>query len=722
MITRVQTLGGLEIVVDGHPTDVLKSRPVCSAVLAYVAAERKVTRPSVFAILWPEWEDARASHALSQTLYQLGGLLGGEWLVRRGQELRLAQGVQVDAARFAGAVEERRFAEAVELYGGRFLQGWPFHAPAEFMHWVDRRAEWLGGLYRDACRRAIAFRRDADDRAAALALAERWAETEPDGSEAHRELIRLLVEEGRHEAALERYAAFERRLATMDLTPGPEVETAIAPARARRPGAPSLEAPLPTSPAPRIVVLPFAHIGSSRHAHLTYGIADETTVLLSRHSGLAVISRSSAFTFAGKARSPTEVGRELGVDYVLDGAVRWRSAGSTTIASLTPQLVRIHDGRQVWSTGIEIDADGVKAVHTRLADAVLSALGLPHVGGSGAARDAGAEHPGAYELYLRGLQHLRQRSAAGLEAAVDLFIQAIEADQGNTLAYAGLAIAYVITPSFLGEASGTWMPRARHVARRALELDPESAEAHLAMGVVAWTQDLDATLAGRHWERTLELEPSNAQAMLWQAYRATALGKADEAGRLVDAALALDPLSVSTNFDAGLVLRHLRHEERAADQMRRVLQLDPDFASAALLLGAHHLADGETEDARRAWSRVRMFGPSWSTLLDHLDEPPRALAALDRIVEISPRPVHWYAVALLYVLFDAPERALFWIRAHLSNVRGDPGAYPTGGPSLFHAACEPAFDVLRSRSGFQEILRVLASARRRSDRSLSPDD
>jgi DNA-binding SARP family transcriptional activator/TolB-like protein/tetratricopeptide (TPR) repeat protein len=705
MTIEVQTLGGFQVTVDGQAAEGVMNRPTCSAALVYLATEGKATRDTVLATLWPDRSESRARHALSQTLYQLRRILGREALPAKRQELRLADSVRVDAAEFVLAVRQERYVEAVAFYGGRFLEGWHFRSAAPFEHWVDRQVERFASLHRTACRRSIRTLLDANDRSGARALAEHWAEVEPEGAEAHRELIRLLVKEGEHDAARACFAAFERRLAELDMTPGPDVVEAVAPARARRPSTPVDVIGRHATSQPRIVVLPFAHTGPARYAHLTYGLADETTVRLSRHPGLAVIARSSAFTFMGRARSLIEIGAEMRVDHVLEGTVHWDVSGPSTTAVVSPQLVRVADGRQLWAAQLETDGEDVHNLPVRLADRALSALGLPPSGD----RKGTAEPPDpeAYELYVRGLQHWHQRTSAGISAAIDLFIRAIELEQGYASAYAGLALAYAMMPSFVGDTPNTWMPRARRAAERALDLDPDNAEGHLAMGIIAWSRDLDEMSARRHWDRTVELEPSNAQAMVWRAHLMTALRRADEARHGVRQALALDPLSVSTNFDAGLVYWCLRDQTQADTQLRRVLQIDPSFTPAAFILGVHHLVSGEIDDTRREWSRIGMFGPTWRTLLETLDDPPRAIAAIDRIVEISPRPVHWYATAQLYLLFGEPERALFWINAHLRNLRGDAVGYPTGGPSLFLAASDPIFDSIRSAPEFPAFLRTL---------------
>lgn len=708
MTIDVQVLGGLRVLADGYEIDDLMGRPTCLAVLVFIAVERRVTRESVLGLLWPDREETRARHALSQTLYQLRRILGTDWVERHGQELRLARDVRVDVGDFTDALERRSLDAGITAYRGRFLEGWRLHATAAFEHWVDRQAQRLTHLYRDACQRSIAAYLAGGDRTHAIEVARLWTAAEPTGSAGHRALIELLIADGQYEAARECYAVLEARLAEWGMVPSAEVVAASAPVRTgpKAPLPAAAEGP-PTSSAPRIAVLPFAHAGPAEFGHLTDALADETTVRLSRHPGVAVTARSSTFRFTARAQSPIEIGKELQVDYVLDGAVRWRRGGSVVTAVVSPQVLRVRDGRQVWAAELEIDRQGVADAHLQLARRTLAVLGLPPLPGPGGAGPADPRDARAYELYLRGLQHWHQRSPAGLAAAIDLFIQAIELDQGYARAYGGLALAYAMMPSFLGESSAAWIGRARRAAARALDLDADVVEGHMAMGVIAWSHDLDAAVARQHWDRTLALQPSNPSTLLWQAYRAAAQQRADEARRLVGEALALDPLSVATNFDAGYVSWCLRDQARSLAQLRRVQQIDPAFSPAAFLLGADHLQRAELEDARREWSRIRMFGPSWLAVLEHLDDPTRAATAVDRIVELSPRPVYWYAAASLYILFGAPERALFWLETHLQNLRGEAVKYPTGGPSLFHIATDPIYDALRSHPRFRTLIRTL---------------
>lgn len=707
MTVEVRALGGFEVVVDGNVSRDIENRPVCSALLLYLAVEGRATRESVLTVLWPDRSESRARHSLSQSLYQLRRLLGRRRVPGRSRELRLADDVRVDAVEFARGVDAGRNLDAVELYRGAFLAGWQFRGLPEFERWVDDRAERFRRLHRMACRRAVRSLVDGGDRRSARQITNRWVELDPLGADAHRERIRLLAEEGADGEALACFAKYEKRLADHDLVPGADIRAAIEPVLLRQRSSSSVGRSQLASRQPRIVVLPFAHTGQPELAHFTYGLGDETARRLSMHEGLAVIARSSTFPFVGGARSLTEIGSELRVDYVLEAAVHWLPADRGASAIISPQLVRVADGRQLWAAQLDTDVEGIGGLHVRLADRTLSALDLTPLADGATGERERALHPQAWELYVRGVQHWHQRGSADLDEAADLFIRAIELQPDFAQAYAGLALTYAMMPSFVGATPGVWMPRARRAAERALELDPDSPEGHLAAGIIAWTYDLDPAAAGRHWQLTQDRLPSNAQVRTWRAYRLAAVRRPDEAREQLATALALDPLSVSTNFDAGMVHWQLRDEAQARVQLRRVLQLDPEFVPAAFILGTHHFRRGEIDDARREWSRINSLGPSWNTMLEKLDDPPRAAAAVDRIVELSPQPVHWYAMAVLYSLFGVPAKAMFWIDAHLRSLKGEAAPYPTGGPSLFHAATDPGLDGVRSMPGFQRILQAL---------------
>ncbi|MGD2070245.1 MAG: BTAD domain-containing putative transcriptional regulator [Gemmatimonadota bacterium] len=703
-------LGGFRVWRGDDEVDALKSRPTCAALLSFVAVEGSVTRDQAVALLWPDSDRRRSRHALSQALYQLRRTLGSDWIVTRGQEIRLGSDLEVDTRRaeeaFAGGVYE----EALRWLDGRFLQGWHLRATVPFQEWVEERERHYRALHRDASRRRIASCLDSGDVEGAIETARRWVRMEPSFEEATAGLVRALVAARRFQGALEAYEACARRLAEVGGVPGSELTTLLAAVKAGiQATRGEMMAPGPARrPEHRIVVLPFVHVGPPEHGHFTDGLSDDVTHRLSSRTDLAVIARSSALHVVREGRTLREIGQALEVDSILEGRVRRDEAAVRTRA----EHVRVSDGERLWTVEIETGAEELATHAERIARRAAAALGLPPRNLDAREGAEGGRSP-AYELCIRGLQHWHRRSGGELRDAIDLFVRAIEADPGFARSYGCLALAYAMVPSFTGASPRPWMPRARHVVSLGLDLDPDLVEGHMARGIIAWSFELDADAAGREYERVLAGEPSNAQARVWEAYRLAALGEREDALRFASEALDLDPLSISTNFDVGMVRWQAGDDTSALEQMRRVLAMDPGFTPAAFVVGAHHLRRRELERARREWSRISAFGPSWTSLLDALEERTRAVAAVDRIVELAPDPVHWYAVAVLYTLLGEPDRALRWLETHLRNLRGEPGGFRTGGPGLFLAMTDPFFEPIRPMARFQALVRALSLPRHR---------
>ncbi|HSM03390.1 MAG TPA: BTAD domain-containing putative transcriptional regulator [Longimicrobiales bacterium] len=706
MTDRIELMGGFRVVRDGREVDRLKARPTCAALLAYLAAEGCVTRDEAVVLLWPESDDRRGRHALNQTVYQLRKILGPRWILSRGPELRLGQNITVDVREVRKALEAQEYERAAEIVGGRFLSGWHLRDTAGFEEWVDETNRRHVSLVRDACRARIGQVADDGHREAVLAAAKLWLATEPTREEPHLALMRSLLTLGRPQAAVESSEAYADRLARFGAVPGPEAVSLASEARSR------IERQSRTAavagdgtPQHRLLVLPFAHLGPAEFGHLTQGLTDDITVWLSRHPGLGVIARPSALHVPREGQTLEEIGRALGVESVLSGCCRWTASGDPPRISV--RHVRVADGRELWSRNVgeaeRSDADVRAEVVTR----TLEALGLPPSRSPHASNGTPPEASPAYELCIRGLQHWHRRSPGGLREAIDLFVRAVEADRSFARAYGCLALAYAMLPSFAGAACREWMPKARRCAAIGLKLDPDLVEGHLAAGSVAWAYELDAQQAGRHWGRALELEPSNAQGLAWEAYRRVVLGDHVEAERLARDALAVDPLSVSMNFDVGFIARCLGKSDRALERMRSVLIMDPSFSPAAFILGVEHLSRGEVDGARQAWARIDIFGPVWKTFLSSLHDPEHAAEVIDRLVYLLPGPVHWYAVAVLYVALGQPDRALEWLETHLRNLRGEPTEWVTGGPGALILVADPAFEPLRGHPRFRSILRAM---------------
>lgn len=711
---EIRTLGALSVFLDGAEVEEFVAQPVRTALLVHLAIEREATRESAMALVWPERDSGRARHALSQTLYELKRTLGEDWINAHGERLRVSERIEADAIEFATAVEEGSFERALALYRGPFLEGWHLKDSAEFERWVDRQRQRLASLYREACREHAAEGLARGDRGSALATARRWVEAEPLEADAQHLLIELLAETGDHQGALRQYHRYERRLRAEELTPLAET-TALIERIKRDAGSTgdtlaafaAQEATLPGAerPVPRLVVLPLEHLGDPDDEHLTEGFSDELTNRLVQVPGLAVIARTSAIQYRNSDKTIAQIGRELDVDYVVEGTVRWDKSSLPNRVRISPQLIRVSDSSHLWADTHEADATEVFEVQADVAERVTEALDIQLLASEPAfQRQRPTRDPEAYEFYVRGYRYWIQRSESGMKAAAELFQRAIALDPDYAQAYAGLAQVYVLFPGIIGTQPTEWYPKAKLAAQKALALDPNLAEGHAAAGYVAFLYDWDLKATEEHLTRAIELAPSYAPAWCWLGYFLCTAGRADEAREAIARALVLDPLSVATNWDVGFQYWQLRDRDRAVQQFRRVQQLDPDFFPATCFLGAIQLREGNTEAARRELSRIKKLGPLWDALVQVIGDRDRAIEALDRYVDLGPGPVHWYLASTLYALLGEPERALYWAEGHYRNVRGEADRLETGGPGLTHIVRDPSFDGLRSHPRFIELL------------------
>ena len=714
MKIEIRTLGGLGVFLDGAEVEEFAAQPIRTALLVYLALEREVTRESAMALVWPDSESERARHTLSQTLYELRRTLGESWIKAHGERLRVAECIEADAVEFAAAVEEGSFERALALYRGPFLEGWHLKDSAEFEGWVDRQRQRLANLYREACRDHAAESLATGDRTSALATARRWVEEEPLEADAQHLLIELLAQSGDHQAALRQYHRYERRLRAEGLTPLAETTALIEQIKraAESPAGPvaalaAQEASLPgvRRSVPRLVVLPFEHLGEPDDEYLTEGFSDELTNRLVQVPGLAVIARTSAIQYRNSDKSIAQIGQELDVDYVVEGTVRWDKSSVPNRVRISPQLIRVSDSAHLWTETHEAEAAEVFEVQADVAERVTKALDIQlHASDPVFQRQRPTRDPEAYELYLRGYQYWSQRSESSMKTAVELFQRALVLDPEYAQAYAGLAQLYIVAPGFLGAQPTEWYRKAKPAARKALALDPSLPEGHTAAGFVAFHCDWDIESAEEYLTRAIELAPSYAPAWVWLGYVLCTAGRPSEARESIARALALDPLSVATNFDVGFQYWQLRDRDRAIQQLYRVQQLDPDFFPALGMLGMIQLREGNIHAARREWSRIKTLGPLWDRVVQVIGDRDRAIEALDRYVELAPGPVQWYLVSVLYAVLGERERALHWLEGHYRNVRGEADRLETGGPGLMHIVRDPFFDGLRSDPRFVELL------------------
>jgi eukaryotic-like serine/threonine-protein kinase len=343
-----------------------------------------------------------------------------------------------------------------------------------------------------------------------------------------------------------------------------------------------------------VAVLPFENAtGDPANDVLGDGISESLINKLSTIPGLRVISRRSAFAFKGQKLGPAEIGRKLGVDALVLGSLAQRG-GSLAISA---ELVSVRDDTQLWGEKYARSADDVLRVEGEIAATIARTL-RRQLSGEETKRLARAatDDPEAYRLYLRGRDFL-VGTQQEMDKSVDFFQQAVAKAPEYALAHAGLAEAYS-RQAFL-RASGREEPlgKARAAVSRALELDPDLAEAHTALGLVRFYFEWDWAGAETELRRALELNPGSRAAHEELGWFLTALGRLDEGLASSREAARLDPLSVGPVHD--IAINHMVRGDldEAAATFRRAIDIDPNWTWGYVKVGRTLAMQGKCPEA-----------------------------------------------------------------------------------------------------------------------------
>jgi adenylate cyclase len=390
-----------------------------------------------------------------------------------------------------------------------------------------------------------------------------------------------------------------------------------------------------------IAVLPFVDLSPERdQEYFSDGVAEEILNALTKVGDLHVPARTSCFAFRGASMDAREIGRRLGVNTLLEGSVR--KAGNRLRISV--QLIDTRNGYQLWSERFDRELEDVFVVQDEIAHSVLSALGL-----SLTQREErrllkpSTANVQAYESYLRGRKFFQKWTRQNIEFARQMFDRAIEQDPNFAAAWAGLATAYLHLVGWGGGESD--FEDARKASTRALELDPELAEAHVAagQGLSMEQRYADATAA---FERAIELDPTLFDAYYYYARSCFKAGDLEKSLRLFQQARRVRPEDYQPSALIALVLTQLgRHDDArraddlALDAFNKFLELNPDDARA-YSLGAGTLARlGEVDRAKQWDERAMSLAPDDDAILynvashlAHFGEKERALDALERAI------------------------------------------------------------------------------------------
>jgi adenylate cyclase len=414
-----------------------------------------------------------------------------------------------------------------------------------------------------------------------------------------------------------------------------------------------------------IAVLPFRD--QSREGDQDYlgeGIAEDLIIALSKVEGLRVVSRSASFRFRESQADVREIGERLGAATLLQGSIR-RSGRRLRV---TAELVDARDSFEIWAERYDREVQDVFAIQDEIAESIARAL---RVSLSAAGRQALPRPPTldvqAYDCYLRARKHFYLYSRRGMQSALALFAQAIGLDPGYARAHAGIADC----AAFLYQNAGrepAQLAEAVRASRRALELEPELAEAHASHGVALSMSGLHAE-AEQEFEFAARLDPGLFEAHYFRARDAFTQGKLEEAARCYEAAMPVRPEDYQAPLLVAQIYDDLGRRGEAEAARRRGVWL----AEEHLLFTPH--------DARALYMGANG--------LVALGERERGLAWADRALALDPgEPMPLYNIACIQSLagsqaeaLDSLERAVAaglklrgWLEhdSNLDPIRGQP--------------------------------------------------
>ena len=642
MAVRLKLLGGLALEgPDGLPVRLPTRKSALLLAALALVGDKGLRRDALAELLWPDRSEPQARSSLRQSLTAVRHALDDAGtdlhLEAEGDTVRLCgpdERIDVRAFdRLADSASAQDQARACGLYAGEPMEGVALDPPAD---------RWFGGYAAAFQRRALALvealsRKAGEGEAAQAceALAHRLLDRDPAAEEAHRALIRIMLARGQRNVARRQLElcreALHRELdaepepatsALLDKQPQPREQPAPLP-----PPAPAPAAERPQRPGPSLVVMPFDDLSAGKEDYFADGIVEEITSALSRIRELFVIARQSAFTYKGRFVDVREVGRELGVRYVVEGTVR---RGGDRVR-ISVHLVDAETRSQLWSGRFDGEAGDIFALQDTIASQVAGAL-HPSLRASEIenARRKAPDSLEAYDLVLRAYPHFWAHAKEDNRIAIRLLGQALERSPRYGVALAFMAWCHA------QEAAYVWADDPVHERAEALRYaDLAAAEvgdhatALIAIGAAHGMTTADQDRAVAYIERALAIDPNNAWGWTRLGWATSLRRRPDEALGYFERSLALspfDPLAFNVHFGMAMAWGIKGEYRKSVAFVEKGLRARPSAVWAYRMLASFHANAGNDAQAREAMHIFLQHYPHATVRLLKSAMPPSIIA------------------------------------------------------------------------------------------------
>jgi eukaryotic-like serine/threonine-protein kinase len=453
----------------------------------------------------------------------------------------------------------------------------------------------------------------------------------------------------------------------------------------------------------KLAVLPFANLtGDPDQEYLSDGLTQEMITLLGRlhPERLGVIARTSVMRYKKTDTPIDQIGRELRVDYILEGSARREG----NLLRVSADLIQVRDQTQLWGGMFEREMAGILAMQNDVAREVVKALSLELLPSEQAIlEEARPVNPEAHEAYLKGMFHWTKSTPTDLEIAEKYFELALNKDTTYAPAYAGHAWVWVIRSQFGLVSPEEAGPKAKAAALKAIELDEDLAGAHEALAVIRTWTDWDWEVARESWQKTIELNPNVASAQAFFSHFLMIMGHGEEALEHSQRAVVLDPLNPLILSLHAQFLHFNRRYDEAVVVAKEAYRFQPNHPLAnSALWSVMHMKGMEREAMESAMSKFKVqYNDSridaafdegyaqggYAEAMKHAAE-----ALVSRLPGAYSRP---FDIANCYAMAGERDTTIEWLEK----------GFEVRDPNMPYVGLYPVFDDLRPDPRFQDLLR-----------------
>jgi eukaryotic-like serine/threonine-protein kinase len=452
-------------------------------------------------------------------------------------------------------------------------------------------------------------------------------------------------------------------------------------------------APQFNPPEKSIAVLPFVDLSQAKdQEYFCEGMSEEILHALAKVDGLRVAGRTSSFSFKGKVAVVSEVGRKLNVENVLEGSLR-RDGNRVRIST---KLINTRSGFHLWAESYDRELAGIFALQDEITRSIVEALKIKLAGSLPAQQPRNTD---AYDLYLQGLYFSNKSSEEDLRRALTFFQRTVEKDPTFARAWTGIAkVWYFLADVYLKPLDA--YPASKEAALKAIALDENDAEAHCYLSESKRVLDWDLAGADAELKRALQLDPNSAPAHLFSGLHPLFRGDLKEGLRLVLEAKRLDPVSPITSYVATAAYLANNQFDDAITEGQRTLQLDPNYFYLDSVLASAYREKGNFPEAiaiyAKAEKATRLPSSGLAITYAQMDQQSDARNILAQLVQASEkRYVSAPLIAAVCTALGDKHGAFHWLER----------AYEEHSGVLQWIAFLPEFRALHSDARFPELLR-----------------